>query len=384
MPPVFFKAPLPINYKAPKGRIIPLKNPEIRLGKTLVTLTPRRIKAEALERVRMALKRVLKKKTERIVDAHATYPVTKKPEGVKMGQGKGRVHHHVARVPAGYPIIRLPQLSPFVPGELPIFVAFERALSNLPVNCTFRSQLNRFPVDSWVIMRKVGIDKILTKKETEERLERLSQDLDKKNKEESLRVLNDFRHSFEEFLVKYRRRIDTDPEFRLEFLEMLNTISVDPLLSQQRNCFHNAIDLLTPSRRLGELCTLMVEICTSTKNENGGICELSYIISLVPESYRVTETEVLKAANELKHLGFHVTEISGRHYLLLDIELTGTQEKCLSLSSRLGRGISCKDLSDNCGFTQEQAQIVLWELSRLGLVWVDFENTKEGKLIKKI
>ncbi|UKJ99961.1 ESCRT-II subunit protein snf8 [Theileria orientalis] len=164
MPPVFFKAPLPINYKAPKGRIVPLKNPEIRLGKTLVTLTPRRIKAEALEKVRMALKRVLKKKTERIVDAHATYPVTKKPEGVKMGQGKGRIHHHVARVPAGYPIIRLPQLSPFVPGELPIFVAFERALSNLPVNCTFRSQLNSFPVDSWAPNHNVKSNLDMTKR----------------------------------------------------------------------------------------------------------------------------------------------------------------------------------------------------------------------------
>ncbi|UKJ99962.2 50S ribosomal protein L16 [Theileria orientalis] len=241
-------------------------------------------------------------------------------------------------------------------------------------------------------MRKVGIDKILSKKETQERLEQLSEDLEKKNKEESLRVLNDFRHSFEEFLAKYRRLINTDPEFRLEFLEMLNTISMDPLLPHQRNGSHKlpsalntAIDLLTPSSsKLGELCTLMVEICASTKDENGGICELSYIISLIPETYRVTETEVLRAANELRHLGFEVTEISGRHYLLSDLELTESQEKCLSLSSQLGRGIGCKDLSDHCGFTQEQAQIVLWELSRLGLVWIDFENSKEGTFIYKI
>ena len=32
---------------------------------------------------------------------HATYPVTRKAEGVKMGQGKGAIHHFVARVPAG-------------------------------------------------------------------------------------------------------------------------------------------------------------------------------------------------------------------------------------------------------------------------------------------
>ncbi|AFZ80692.1 hypothetical protein BEWA_000990 [Theileria equi strain WA] len=100
MPPVFFKPPLPVNHKAPKGRIVPLTKPDIRLGKCLVTLTPRRIKAEALEKVRLALRRVLKKRCERIVDVHATYPVTKKPDGVKMGQGKGKIDHYVARVPA--------------------------------------------------------------------------------------------------------------------------------------------------------------------------------------------------------------------------------------------------------------------------------------------
>ncbi|EAN31398.1 Ribosomal protein L16p/L10e family protein [Theileria parva strain Muguga] len=150
MPPIFYKPPLPVNYKVPKGRIIPLTKPQITLGKSLITLTPRRIKADVLEKVRMSLKRVLKKKTERFVDVHATYPVTKKPDGVKMGQGKGKIHHHVARVPAGFPIIRLPQLSPFVPGNLPIFTAFKRALSNLPVPCAFRSQLNNFSIDSLV------------------------------------------------------------------------------------------------------------------------------------------------------------------------------------------------------------------------------------------
>lgn len=149
MPPVFYKAPLVVQHKVPKGRIIPLKEPDVRLGKSLITLTPRRIKAESLENLRFALKRILHKQKERIVDVHATYAVTKNPDGVKMGQGKGRIHHYVARVPAGYPILHLPQLKPLAGDGAPLFLGFQKAVGNLPVHCGFRSQQNIFKVDSF-------------------------------------------------------------------------------------------------------------------------------------------------------------------------------------------------------------------------------------------
>ncbi|KAK1443617.1 hypothetical protein BgAZ_204930 [Babesia gibsoni] len=148
MPPIFYKAPLPVQHKVPKGRILPLKEPDLRLGKSLITLTPRRIKAESLEKLRFSLKRILHRQKERIVDLHATYAVTKNPDGVKMGQGKGRINHYVARVPAGYNILNLPQLKPFVGTDRSLFLGFERALGNIPVPCAFRSQQNLFNVDN--------------------------------------------------------------------------------------------------------------------------------------------------------------------------------------------------------------------------------------------
>lgn len=101
MPPIFYKQPIPVNIKAPKGRIVPLQAPQIHLGKSLVALTAHRISSTALTNLRMALKRYLGKKNEFLVHCHATYPVTKKPDGIKMGQGKGAIKDHVARIPAG-------------------------------------------------------------------------------------------------------------------------------------------------------------------------------------------------------------------------------------------------------------------------------------------
>ncbi|GIX63213.1 50S ribosomal protein L16 [Babesia caballi] len=147
MPPVFHKAPLAVPHKVPKGRIPSLSSPDVRLGKCLITLTPRRIKAESLEKLRFSLKRILHRQKERNVDVHATYAVTKNPEGVKMGQGKGKIHHYVARVPAGYPILHLPQLKPLAGDKAPLFLGFARAVGNLPTACDFRAQRNEFKVD---------------------------------------------------------------------------------------------------------------------------------------------------------------------------------------------------------------------------------------------
>lgn len=51
--------------------------------------------------VRFYVVRYLGRSKEMLTNVHATYPVTRKPEGVKMGQGKGSIDHFVARVPAG-------------------------------------------------------------------------------------------------------------------------------------------------------------------------------------------------------------------------------------------------------------------------------------------
>merc|ERR1712054_213688 len=109
-----------------KGRILPLppNKPDIQLGKSLVAAAPHRVSAEQIELSRKILRRFMGRKGDYLVNIHATYAVTKKPEGVKMGQGKGNIHRFVARVPAGRVMFRLPALSAF-PGVDPKLRVFQ-------------------------------------------------------------------------------------------------------------------------------------------------------------------------------------------------------------------------------------------------------------------
>mmetsp|Transcript_10421 Transcript_10421/g.36576 ORF Transcript_10421/g.36576 Transcript_10421/m.36576 type:complete len:155 (-) Transcript_10421:146-610(-) len=146
MPPIRFKPPLPVRFKVPKGKILPLpqNQPDIQLGKSIVATRPHRVSADQIEYARKILRRYMGRKGDFLINVHATYAVTKKPEGVKMGQGKGNIDRFVARVPAGRVMFHVPSLNPLA-GFSPNFAAFREVAHLMPMACKFRVQNNTFP-----------------------------------------------------------------------------------------------------------------------------------------------------------------------------------------------------------------------------------------------
>ncbi|VWU52665.1 mitochondrial ribosomal protein L16 precursor, putative [Hepatocystis sp. ex Piliocolobus tephrosceles] len=148
MPPIIYKSPLPVRLKAPKGRIIPLKGPDIKIGKSLIAVCPKRIRAEKLAEMKQIIRKYLGKKKEYFVDVHATYSVTKKPDGTKMGQGKGIIDYFVARVPSGKTIFQIPTISPFnsLGFDNSVYKVLKKAAASVGIPCIFRTQNNLFRI----------------------------------------------------------------------------------------------------------------------------------------------------------------------------------------------------------------------------------------------
>eukprot|EP00933_Yihiella_yeosuensis_P052765 TRINITY_DN50882_c0_g1_i1.p1 TRINITY_DN50882_c0_g1~~TRINITY_DN50882_c0_g1_i1.p1 ORF type:complete len:161 (-),score=27.12 TRINITY_DN50882_c0_g1_i1:124-606(-) len=144
--PVRYKPPTPVRFKVPKGKIVPLapNQQDIKLGKSLVAAKCHRVTADQIELGRKILRRFMGRKGDFLVNVHATYAVTRKPQGVKMGQGKGAIDHFVARVPAGRAMFHLPSLNP-IPGYAPNLHAFREIADKMPMATTFRQQYNIFP-----------------------------------------------------------------------------------------------------------------------------------------------------------------------------------------------------------------------------------------------
>ena len=134
-------------FKVPSSEIPILPNPRIQMGKTLVAQQSLRITADKLEEARKTMRRFLGKNREFRINVHATYAVSRRPDGVKRGQGKGPINHYVARVPAGQPIIQVPNLTP-LPGIMsPEWRAFRTVALSMPSKFQFRDQTNNFAFD---------------------------------------------------------------------------------------------------------------------------------------------------------------------------------------------------------------------------------------------
>ncbi|XP_065052773.1 large ribosomal subunit protein uL16-like [Rhopilema esculentum] len=65
----------------------------------IYALTSGYVKEGALEATRLAIVRAAK--TKDIIQITADTPITKKPEGIRMGKGKGKTAYHAAKVKAG-------------------------------------------------------------------------------------------------------------------------------------------------------------------------------------------------------------------------------------------------------------------------------------------
>ncbi|GAB68647.1 50S ribosomal protein L16 [Plasmodium cynomolgi strain B] len=165
MPPVIYKPPLPVRLKAPKGRIVPLNGPDIKIGKSLIAACPKRIRAEKLAEMKQIIRRYLGKKKEYFIDVHATYSVTKKPDGTKMGQGKGIIDYFVARVPTGKTIFHIPSISPFnsLGFEDPVYKVLKKAAAKVAIPCVFRTQNNIFRINNvkYISQKKVAADQMI-------------------------------------------------------------------------------------------------------------------------------------------------------------------------------------------------------------------------------
>jgi ribosomal protein L16/L10AE len=150
MPPFVYKPPRPVQFKVSQGKIPPIHNPEIMIGKTLVAQGAMRVTAEQLEAAKKAIKKQIGKEREFRMNVHATFSRTERPFGVKRGQGRGGISEYVARVPAGRVLFQIPGLTPgdgVASSIRPNWSAFRTVGLAMHARCQFRDQTNQFRMD---------------------------------------------------------------------------------------------------------------------------------------------------------------------------------------------------------------------------------------------
>lgn len=145
MPPVRLRRPKRVYVRVPKATVFAQKEPEIRIGKTLVAAGPRALQQKHYRMVKRVLDIAYGKRQQNIIDFCPTRAQTRRTPETKMGCGKGKIADFLALVPAGKIMVQIPNIVSFQNFGVQHNTAVLNHLAGiLPNRCRVRSQFNFF------------------------------------------------------------------------------------------------------------------------------------------------------------------------------------------------------------------------------------------------
>ncbi|KAI0879703.1 EAP30/Vps36 family-domain-containing protein [Hypoxylon argillaceum] len=199
-----------------------------------------------------------------------------------------------------------------------------------------------------------------------------------------------FRSVLQQFAQTHARDIRSNPSFRAQFARMCAAIGVDPLASSSSSSSSNGgsgagggsiwAQLLgrTVNDFYFELAVRVVEVCSATRGENGGLIGVRELSDRVMKGRmegapEVTEDDVLRAVATLKPLGssYSVIKVGNKSYIRsVPKELNTDQSAVLEAAQVLGY-VSVSMLMVNLRWTRARAQTAVEDLLGEGMLWVD-------------
>ncbi|GME86603.1 unnamed protein product [Ambrosiozyma monospora] len=215
-----------------------------------------------------------------------------------------------------------------------------------------------------------------------QKFQNLGQKLVLQQREELKTQLQVFQNALISFKKQYNDEIIQNPEFRVEFSQICQSFGIDPLVvSSSMN--GEASD---EEEKINQLSLKIFDVCSVTKNLNGGIISIKDLIKLINKdtwfnedlNLKIVEADVLKALDNLKVLGdeLQIIKIGGKNYIKsVPQQLSNDQSLILSTSEMLGF-VSIPMLHDNFNWKTVRCRTNLDELVANGLLWID---KKEGE-----
>lgn len=206
--------------------------------------------------------------------------------------------------------------------------------------------------------------------------------------------LAQFRTALQNFAQTHRDKIRKDASFRHAFTIMCANIGVDPLAGGApgdgflgRGWWGELLGLSDWNLELG---VQIVDICVSSRHQNGGLIDMADLLGLLGKLRRtssgsttVNEEDVVRAIKTLKPLGagYEVLTVGTRKMVRsVPRELDGDQAAVLSLARETGGRLVERTLAERSGWTRERAHVALENMAlRDGLCWIDDQDETDGK-----
>ncbi|EDO06457.1 hypothetical protein BBOV_II005030 [Babesia bovis T2Bo] len=218
--------------------------------------------------------------------------------------------------------------------------------------------------------RGIGASRILNARREQEQWDTLSATVESETIDAYEKLAEDFKADLYVFIEKYKGLINKDPAFRLEFLELCDIIGVDPLSNSSR--ISRAVGLKS---FYVEVAVRLLEVCLKSRAINGGICEMSQVISEFPDRLNITENDILRAIKQCSVFGKNsIRTLCVRGVTLIVTSpfcLSNDHRACLDYMAEKRSGVTVLELSEKLECTLSQAQNLLDQFIERQVAWID-------------
>ena len=228
--------------------------------------------------------------------------------------------------------------------------------------------------------RGIGVSAFKNRQADKEKYAALGKELEVSKLSSVRELLLEFKDALVQFAAKHRVRINSDPEFRVQFHSMCRSAGVDPLASN-RGIWANVLGI---GDFYFELGIVIIEICLKVRSQNGGLISVTDLLSRIHASdskgsrKSVSAADVLRAVEKVSVLGngFRIVQIMGNPMVLsLPIELNKDHEDLINEAQDNGF-VSEESMRTSLGWSSERFNETIRPLLLDGIVWLDdYEGT---------
>ena len=195
-------------------------------------------------------------------------------------------------------------------------------------------------------------------------------------------TLERFKESLSEFAMKHKDRINSDPEFRMQFHAMCLAVGVDPLASSKGFW----ADILGFGDFYFELGVKVIHICVETRVNNGGLIPMEELLAKLKKHHgkdkassttEVTVLDIHKAVEKLSVLGggFRIIKMASNAEFVvsLPMELNTDHEELLD-DAENNEYIEEASFTAAHSWSKERFHMVLTPLVHESMLWLDEHN----------
>ena len=187
-----------------------------------------------------------------------------------------------------------------------------------------------------------------------------------------------FKQNLAEFAQKHRKKIERDPVFRAQFQRMCTAIGVDPLLSS-KGFF---ADLLGVGDFYYDLGVQIVDICFTTRKENGGLLDIKELKRRLDDTRKnktkntipVSEDDIERAIKLLRPLGggFNIVAVGGRRLVQsVPHELSQDDQMVMQVAQEHSGRVDMRQIKQRHGWDADRILRVFETLVHEGVLWID-------------